>query len=91
MYGASITPALVCALFYKKATKLGGLCGIIAGGVGTIIWEIVLHSPYGIKSAIITVPLAFLVIFIVSNLTQNRELVPLETLYQNKNALEESK
>lgn len=88
MYGASITPALVCALFYKKATKLGGLCGIIAGGVGTIIWEIVLHSPFGIKSAIITVPLAFLVIFVVSNLTQNGDFVPLETVYQNKDALE---
>ena len=49
MYGASVTPALVCALFSKNVTKAGGVCGILAGGVGTIVWEIVLKSPYGVK------------------------------------------
>lgn len=88
MYGASITPALICALFSKNVTKLGGLSGIIAGGLGTILWEIVLRSPFGIKSAIITVPLAFIVIFIVSYFTRNCELVPIEKVYKNSNAIE---
>ena len=43
MYGATITPALICALFYKKATKAGGLAGIITGAVTTIIWDVVLR------------------------------------------------
>lgn len=83
MYGASITPALICALFSKRVTKAGGLCGIIAGGVGTITWEIILRSPFGIKSAIITVPLSFIVIFIVSFFTQKQAFVPLEKIYKN--------
>lgn len=85
MYGASVTPALVCALFAKNVTKAGGLCGILAGGVGTIIWEIVLKSPFGIKSAIITVPIAFAVIFAVSAITRkSSDIVPLERLYEGK-------
>lgn len=84
MYGASITPALVCALFSKNVTKIRGLSGILAGGIGTIIWEIVLQSPLGIKSAIITVPLSFLVIFLVSALTKKRGAVPLEKVYKEQ-------
>ncbi len=81
MYGASVTPALVCALFAKNVTKAGGVCGILAGGLGTIIWEIVLRSPYGIKSAIITVPVSFAAIFIVSAFTRSSGCVPIEKVY----------
>ena len=83
MYGASVTPALVCALFSKSVTKAGGLCGILAGGAGTIIWEIILGSPFGIKSAIIMVPISFAVIFIVSSFTKEHGFVPLEAVYKN--------
>ena len=81
-YGASVTPALVCALFARNVTKAGGVCGILAGGVGTIVWEIVLHSPFGIKSAIIMVPLSFAVIFAVSAFTKGGGFVPLDELYK---------
>ena len=86
MYGASVTPALVCALFAKNVTKAGGVCGILAGGVGTIIWEILLKSPFGIKSAIITVPLSFAVIFIVSSMTKGSGVVPLSKVYGGRKA-----
>lgn len=86
MYGASVTPALVCALFAKNVTKAGGVCGILAGGVGTIIWEILLKSPFGIKSAIITVPLSFAVIFIVSSMTKGSGVVPLSQVYGGRKA-----
>lgn len=86
MYGASVTPALVCALFAKNVTKAGGVCGILAGGVGTIIWEIALKSPFGIKSAIITVPLSFAVIFIVSAVTKESGVVPLSQVYGGRKA-----
>ncbi len=86
MYGASVTPALVCALFAKNVTKAGGVCGILAGGVGTIIWEIALKSPFGIKSAIITVPLSFAVIFIVSAMTKESGVVPLSQVYRSRRA-----
>ncbi len=86
MYGASVTPALVCALFAKNVTKTGGICGILAGGIGTIIWEIVLKSPYGIKSAIITVPFSFAVIFAVSAFTKSGGFVPLSRVYGERKA-----
>jgi SSS family solute:Na+ symporter len=73
MYGAAITPALLCALFYKKVTKAGGIAGILSGAIFTIIWAAVLKNPYGIQSALLSVPLAFIVIFIISALTQPRK------------------
>jgi SSS family solute:Na+ symporter len=69
MYGAAITPALLCALFYKGVTKVGGLAGIVTGAVITILWDAILKSPMGIRSALISVPLSFIVIFAVSLLT----------------------
>lgn len=86
MYGASVTPALVCALFSKNVTKVGGVCGILAGGVGTIVWEIVLKSPYGVKSAILMVPFSFAVIYVVSALTRGTGAVPLEAVYHRASA-----
>ena len=83
MYGAAITPALLCALFSKKVTKAGGICGILAGGISTIIWDVALQSPYGIKSAIITVPISLITIFVVSALTQSAGSMPIEDLYKD--------
>jgi Na+/proline symporter len=36
IYGVSITPALIAALAWKRATKIGGLVSIIGGAVITI-------------------------------------------------------
>ncbi|MDO5715717.1 MAG: sodium:solute symporter family protein [Tissierellia bacterium] len=71
MYGATITPALLCGLFYKKTTALAGTLGMISGGVMTLVWELVLKKPMGLNSALISVPVAFVVIFIVSLLDKN--------------------
>ncbi len=89
MYGATITPALICALFYKKATKAGGVAGIVTGAVMTIIWDVIMKSPGGVKSAIISVPLAFIAIFVVSMLTQNGDKVSIEELYARSDEKEE--
>jgi SSS family solute:Na+ symporter len=70
MYGAAITPALLCALFYKKVTPAGGLAGMVSGGFLTILWDAILKTPMGIRSAIISVPAAFVVIFVVSACSQ---------------------
>ena len=39
IYGASITPALVAALFWKKASKIGAILSISSGTVTTLIWK----------------------------------------------------
>lgn len=66
MYGATVTPALLCGLFYKKTTSLAGTLGMIVGAVSTLIWELVLLKPMGLNSALISVPAAFATIFLVS-------------------------
>jgi SSS family solute:Na+ symporter len=73
MYGAAITPALLCALFYKKVTAPAGIAGILTGGIFTIVWAAILKNPNGIQSALLSVPLSFIVIFIVSALTQKKK------------------
>ncbi len=40
IYGVGITPAVLAAFFWKRATPAGGVCSITAGTVVTIIWEI---------------------------------------------------
>jgi len=72
MYGAAITPALLAALIWKKATPAGGIASMLTGAIVTIIWE-VLKKPYGIGSVIIAAPLAIIVLIVVSYLTYKPE------------------
>jgi SSS family solute:Na+ symporter/sodium/proline symporter len=39
IYGASITPSLLAAFFWKRATAAGAIASIIAGTFVTIVWE----------------------------------------------------
>ena len=39
IYGAAITPSLVAALFWKRATKEGAVASIITGTVTTLLWK----------------------------------------------------
>jgi len=46
MYGVGITPAVMAAFFWKRATALGGVCSIASGMIVTIVWEL-LKQPFG--------------------------------------------
>lgn len=37
--GAAIGPVIICALFFKKATKLGAICGVIIGGASSVLFS----------------------------------------------------
>ncbi|MBT5776676.1 MAG: sodium:solute symporter family protein [Candidatus Marinimicrobia bacterium] len=39
IYGAAITPSLVAALFWKRATKEGAVVSILTGTVTTLLWK----------------------------------------------------
>jgi Na+/proline symporter len=39
IYGASITPALIAAFFWKGATKEGAVASILSGTVVTLLWK----------------------------------------------------
>ena len=49
IYGASITPALLAAFLWKRATNLGAVASIITGASITIIWTYFLPSWAGFK------------------------------------------
>ena len=39
IYGAAITPSLVAALFWERATKEGAIASIALGTITTILWK----------------------------------------------------
>lgn len=39
IYGSAITPTLVAALFWKRATKAGAISSIVTGTVVTLLWS----------------------------------------------------
>lgn len=39
IYGASITPCLVAALFWKRATRVGAILSIVTGTVTALVWS----------------------------------------------------
>ena len=40
IYGASITPALLAAFFWKRATAMGAVASIVSGAVVTLFWKV---------------------------------------------------
>ena len=53
MYGAGITPALLAAFIWPRATRLGGVLSILAGMLTTLGWEIAgkVATPAGAPTA----------------------------------------
>lgn len=81
MYGAAITPALLGAILWKRATKYGGLWSIIVGGSVTLIWEIVLKRPMGWNSILVSAPLAIITLIVVSLLTPKQDSEILDKVF----------
>jgi Na+/proline symporter len=46
MYGVAITPALLAALAWKRATRVGGLASIISGAVTAVLCELVIPRAF---------------------------------------------
>jgi SSS family solute:Na+ symporter len=72
IYGATITPALLGALLWKDANKWGGISSMIVGIVTTLISEFTITRSAGINSVVVSAPLAFLVLVVVSLLTKKK-------------------
>jgi len=76
IYGSAITPCLVAALFWRKATKQGAICSILAGTVTTLLWEelIKVHLPAGLAKLDAVLPaitLSVIFLVVVSLATQS--------------------
>ncbi len=42
MYGVAVTPALLAALVWRRATRTGGILSIVLGAGATLVWEFVI-------------------------------------------------
>lgn len=70
-FGATFGPIVIMSLFYKETTRLAAICGMITGGMTTIVWpklasvfpNIVLFNLYEIVPGFV---LAIVVIWLVS-------------------------
>ena len=69
IYGAGITPAVIGALTWKKATKAGGIASMIVGCGLSIIWE-ASGSLFGLQTIFVAFPAALITLIVGSLLTQ---------------------
>lgn len=69
VYGAGLTPALLAVFFWKKVNATGGVASMIAGVGATLIWEIALTKPYELNSVIVALPVAIIVLILVTLMT----------------------
>ncbi len=77
VYGSAITPCLVAALVWKRATKAGAISSILAGTVTTLLWEEVIkaHLPEELAKLDAVLPAIALSVFaliVVSLLTKKK-------------------
>jgi Na+/proline symporter len=78
VYGSAITPCLVAALFWKRATKAGAISSILAGTVTTLLWEeiIKVHLPpemAKLDAVLPAITLSIICLIVVSLCTANKE------------------
>jgi sodium/proline symporter len=59
-FGASFGPAMLCALFWKRATWQGALAGMLSGGIMVFVWKFLLKPMGGVWGIYELLP-AFLV------------------------------
>lgn len=95
MYGVSITPALLAALAWKRATKAGGLASIVTGAVLTLFFEFIVPAiwpnvmqagdPWGIPSIYPSLAGSVLALVAVSLFTKAPDPTVLNKLFMKKN------
>ncbi len=78
VYGSAITPCLVAALFWKRATKIGAISSILAGTVTTLLWEEVIRVHLSaemakLKAVLPAITLSVICLVVVSLCTNNKE------------------
>ncbi|MBN2200905.1 sodium:solute symporter family protein [bacterium] len=94
MYGVSITPALLAALAWKRATKQGGVASIVSGALTALILEILVPAvwpgvmrggdPWGIPSIFPALAVSIFSLVAVSLLTPKPSPAELVKLFPAK-------
>ncbi len=71
VYGAGLTPALLAVFFWKRVNMAGGISSMVAGVVTTLTWEILLGKPFELNSVIVALPVAVIVLIVVTLMTSD--------------------
>ncbi len=77
IYGSAITPSLIAAMFWKRATKAGAIASILTGTAVTLVWSevVVDHLPAnlaGLDAVLPAITLSVLALVGVSLLTKRK-------------------
>jgi len=93
MYGVSITPALIAALAWKRATRAGGITSILSGAGLALILELIVPAvwpqvmrggdPWGIPSIYPALLVSILALVVVSCLTPPPDRETVEKLFRS--------
>jgi SSS family solute:Na+ symporter/sodium/proline symporter len=91
MYGVAITPALLAALAWRRATKAGGLASILSGAVMALVFELVIPiafpqvlkggDPWGVPSIYPSAFVSIAMLVVVSYLTPAPKPEDLKALF----------
>lgn len=94
MYGVSVTPALIAALSWKRATKAGGLASILTGALTALFLEMVVPAlwpqvirdgdPWGVPSIFPAMILSIASLIVVSLCTPRPDEEQLKVLFPAK-------
>jgi len=95
IYGVAITPALIAALAWKRATRAGGLASIASGTLVCVVLKVLAEvlpaekvpegDPWGIPLIYPAFAASLLTLVIVSLLTKKPEPEELERFFPTKN------
>lgn len=72
VYGAGITPAVLAIFLWKRANTAGGVSSMLVGVIVTLFWQVVLGNPFGLNSAVISIPAAIIVLIVVTLATSRK-------------------
>ena len=67
--GASLGPALILSLYWKRTTRWGAFAGMVTGAIVTVVWRLWLREATGVYELIPGFFLSVLAIVVVSLLT----------------------
>jgi len=81
MYGVGITPAVMAAFFWKRATAAAGVSSIAAGMTVTILWE-VLNQPWGLPTVYPALGLSLFCLIFVSFVTPKPDRAKVEPFFE---------
>ncbi len=80
IYGASITPSLVAAIVWRRATKAGAVASILSGMVVSLVWEEVPfvreslpEAVSGLKAVLPAITVSVICLIVVSLLTREEK------------------